>query len=124
MSTWLSRDNYIQVKKQEQSWEKAKKSFPKNYVPWKGWVPYAEYKLRKQLTYLKQGNLIFVYIPGDYMGKVEDSPAFYKPLGFGGHLFERYLQNGKRSLVKHLPRDNSKVTVNEQWWRDKFGTPL
>jgi len=108
---WLPKSTYRQLRKQDEERRKVKKK----YI---NWLPYEEYRKIKA----EKNSLKLIYISSDHLGKIEDAPAFYQKLG--SHFFKRYLQNGKMSLVKHLPKNTVLSSVDENWWRGRFGTPV
>ena len=107
---WVNRSSYYQLKQQDKAWKTAKK----NTYPFK---PLQQYINDKAL----KNDMVWVYISGDHLGKIEDAPVFYKQINTS--IYKRYI-NGKSSFVKHIPRHCIKVTVDRNWWTAKFGEPV
>lgn len=107
---WLNKSSYFNLKQQDKAWKHTKKSKS-------GFLPLAEYIRQKGL----KNDMVWVYISGEHMGKIEDAPVFYKQLN--SSIYKRYM-NGKTSFVKHIPRHCIKVTVDRNWWTAKFGEPV
>lgn len=109
--TLLPSSTWKELKKQQRTWKHSKKN---GFT----FLPKDLYFQNKALN----NGLKWVYIDEDHLGKIEDAPCFY--IEINRYINKRYMQSGKSSYVKHIPRKTIKVTVSENWWQAKFGMPV